>query len=104
LRNLYEAIDRSGHVNDMANLRGPIDTGIARIFHFVRDIAKIADLATVSAELVNLPQVIEVVLAAMRPEIGSGISFVKEAELPPVLAPNASEPLGALTHGFRFAS
>jgi signal transduction histidine kinase len=85
LRKLYKGIEQSGRADLVESHREPIDAGIARIFRFVRDIAKVADLATKPDELFDVAQVVEVAIAAIKPETGDAVTFAKEAELPLVL-------------------
>jgi signal transduction histidine kinase len=82
LRNLYEAIEQSGQADLLEDHREPIDAGVARIFRFVRDIARVADLATTPDELFDIAPVVEVARAAVKTETGGAVAFVKEAELP----------------------
>ena len=85
LRRLYEEIEQSGRTDLVEMRRGPIDAGIARLFQFVQDIARVADLATKPAELFELAPAIEAALAAVELETGGNVAFVREAELPNVM-------------------
>lgn len=84
LAGLYEDIQRRGQGDTLAKRRDRIDTGIERLFRFVRDVAQTADLSVKPAELFDLAAAAESAIASIAPELGRAIRLQQEALLAPV--------------------
>lgn len=75
LEALYRDADRRGVSSIVEEQRDAIDSGIARVFRFLRDIARIADLASASSELFDVTPAVQDAVAVIASDLGRPISF-----------------------------
>jgi signal transduction histidine kinase len=84
LEALYRNAERQGMGAVVGQQQDAIDGGIARVFRFLRDISRIADLASTPSELFDLGPAVQAAIAAEVSEIGHAIPFEPAAALPAV--------------------
>jgi signal transduction histidine kinase len=81
---LYRDVERADAGEALVQRRDAIDSGIARIFRFLRDISRIADLAVAPSDLFDPASAVEDAIAAVRADLGRAIPFEQSAVLPAV--------------------
>jgi signal transduction histidine kinase len=81
---LYREVERAGAAESLGRRRDAIDGGIARIFRFLRDIARIADLAATPSDLFDVAPAVEDAIAAVAGDLGRPVPFEQVGALPAV--------------------
>lgn len=85
VESLYRDLDRQG-AKDVAEekRRATIEEGIGRVFRFLRDISRIADVASAPSDLFDMTPAIQDAIAAFSSNNGLTIPFDQEGALPAV--------------------
>lgn len=84
VESLYRDLDRQGATDVADKRRGTIEGGIERVFRFLRDISKIADLASAPSDLFDVTSAVQDAIAAFGSSIGISVPFEQTGLLPAV--------------------
>lgn len=84
LESLYRDMERRGTGDLAEKRRDAIDSGIGRVFQFLRDISRIAALASAPSDLFDVVPAVQAAIGAVVSDFGGTILFEPQDALPAV--------------------